>query len=216
MNAFGVNYSRVNPKWFLILFIPSDVLSLVLQAVGGALSSTANSDAGSKTGVNISLAGLAYQVFTLTAFAIIFIDYCFRVPRGSLTHSPRFQIFIITLFSALVLILGRCAYRVFELSNGYSGPGLQNQGEFIAFESVYVSHPSLHGPQSFLSFLNACAFSSINPLTFASPDRFILVANILLLMSFPYYYFHTDGTIIRKGDSTAYEQGGKEVESSRA
>ena len=119
-----------------MLFIPSDVLSLVLQAVGGALSSTSTSPASSKTGVNISLAGLSYQVFTLTVFAVLFIDYCVRLPRNSLNHSSRFQIFVIALFSALVFILGRCCYRVYELSNGYSGPGLENEGEFIALESV--------------------------------------------------------------------------------
>ena len=136
MNAFGVQYSRFNPKLFLILFIPSDVLSLVLQAVGGALSSTSKSSSGSKTGVNISLAGLSYQVFTLTVFAVLFVDYCVRLPKGSLNYSPRFQVFLMTLFSALVFILARCCYRVDELSNGYSGPGLQNQAEFIVLESV--------------------------------------------------------------------------------
>ena len=46
----------------LKIFVTSDVLALVIQAVGGAIASGANTNAGSKLGSNIMLAGIFAQM----------------------------------------------------------------------------------------------------------------------------------------------------------
>ena len=129
------------------MFIPSDVFSLVLQAVGGALSSQSNGSSG--PAVDISIAGLSFQVASLCFFIALCVDYTWRArkgrranPEGSKHLSMRFKIFVLFLSAAIILILIRCIYRIDELSEGYSGPLIHNEGLFIALEGVYVQpHP---------------------------------------------------------------------------
>ena len=39
---------------------------------------------------------------------------------------------------AILLILIRCIYRIDELSDGYSGPLIHDEGLFVGLEGVYV------------------------------------------------------------------------------
>jgi len=135
--------SRFAPKLYYILFIPCDIISLVLQAIGGAMST--NSMGSSKTGVNIALAGLCFQVFTLTVFILLSLDYTIRyrkdVKTGRVESShveKKFGVFVVFLALAIVSILTRCVYRIDELSDGYSGPLIHNQGLFIGLEGVMI------------------------------------------------------------------------------
>lgn len=52
--------------------------------------------------------------------------------------SLRFKIFVSFLSVAIVLILIRCAYRIDELSDGYSGPLIHNEGLFVGLEGVMI------------------------------------------------------------------------------
>ncbi|OCT49939.1 parasitic phase-specific protein PSP-1 [Cladophialophora carrionii] len=135
-----VKHSRFPPKYFYWIFIPCDILSLILQAVGGAMSSTSNGR--SQTGVDIALAGLILQVITLVAFAGLCVDYAVRSRSVWMAARwpQRFMLFCAFLTAATVLILLRCCYRVYELSEGYSrdSEALRDQPLFIALESVMV------------------------------------------------------------------------------
>ncbi|KAL6722288.1 hypothetical protein ACLMJK_001395 [Lecanora helva] len=135
----GPEYSRFSPKFYYWAFIPCDILSLVLQAVGGALSST--SSGGSRTAVDVSIAGLSFQVFTLCVFIGLVLEYAYRYRRASkgVGHlTTHFKIFSSFLALAILLILIRCAYRIDELSDGYQGPLIHNEGLFIGLEGVMV------------------------------------------------------------------------------
>ena len=107
--------SRFPPVLFYWIFIPCDIISLILQAVGGAMSSTSNGR--STAGVNIALAGLCFQVATLAMFIVAVVDYMFRARSvwKSVPLSRRFKNFCAWLALATVLILVRCCYRVYEL-----------------------------------------------------------------------------------------------------
>ena len=128
--------SRFTPNLMYWFFIPCDILSLALQASGGAMSSI--SIGNNKIGVNVSLAGLALQVFTLILFILVSADYSnrYRVSRRRCTLSMKFKIFAFSLLTAILLILIRCSYRIGELSEGYSGPLFVNEGLFLALESM--------------------------------------------------------------------------------
>jgi hypothetical protein len=140
VNYISVKHSRFPPKVFYYTFIPCDIISLILQAVGGAMSSS--SDGSSNVGVNIALAGLGFQVATLTIFILLTVDYFLRsrsIWRYSDIHLPRqFKIFVGFIALATILILIRCCYRVYELSEGYSrtSKSLREQGLFIGLESM--------------------------------------------------------------------------------
>lgn len=102
------------------------------------MSSTSNGR--SDAGVNIALAGLAFQVATLAAFVALVIDYGVRSRSvWTAVHLPRrFVVFVTFLFAATILILIRCCYRVYELSEGYSrdSEALRDETTFIVLESV--------------------------------------------------------------------------------
>ncbi|KAL8931468.1 MAG: hypothetical protein Q9216_007193, partial [Gyalolechia sp. 2 TL-2023] len=138
----GPEHARFRPKAYYWIFIPCDILSLVLQSLGGALSST--SEGGSSAAVNVSIAGLSFQVFTLLVFIALALEFSFRwwkARRAEPQRKPvsrRFKIFAWFLGLSILFILIRCIYRIDELSQGYSGPLISNEGLFIALEGVMV------------------------------------------------------------------------------
>ena len=136
----GTEYSRFSPKFYYWIFVPCDIFSLVLQAIGGALSST--SSGGSNTAVNVSIAGLSLQVFFIVVFITLVVEYTIRWRKGRRASAEKreisttFKVFAGFLSAATVLILIRCCYRIDELSDGYSGPLIHNEGLFIGLEGV--------------------------------------------------------------------------------
>ena len=97
----------------------------------------------SQIGVNIALAGLSFQVFTLVCFIGLCLDYAIRYRRSGDTYyqskcTRQFKIFVGTLAFAIICILIRCIYRIDELSEGYSGPLISDEGLFIGLEGVLI------------------------------------------------------------------------------
>ncbi|KAF2152165.1 RTA1-domain-containing protein [Myriangium duriaei CBS 260.36] len=148
------SHSRFDPKWYLRIFLPCDIISLILQAVGGGMSSSSNGK--SNAAVDIALAGLSFQVATLVIFIALVVDYAIssRSVWKSTRLSLRFKVFCIALSGAILTILARCSYRIYELSEGYSrdSKALRDEPLFIVFESVMiivaaylliVAHPGL-------------------------------------------------------------------------
>lgn len=138
----GPQYSRFAPKFYYWVFIPCDIFSLVLQSAGGGLSSESSGSSDVANGV--SLGGLVFQVFTLVVFIGLAADYFWRFYKGSDSRTKaaipaRFKIFIFFLTLSIILILARCIYRIDELSEGYYGPLIKNEGLFIALEGVLVT-----------------------------------------------------------------------------
>ena len=130
--------SRFNPNYYYYGFIPCDFISLILQAVGGAISSS--TDADSTNGVNIALAGLSFQIVTLFVFAVLASDYAFRSRYAwkKSSTATSFKVFVIFVTLATVLIYIRCCYRIYELHQGYSrtSSALRDQSLFSALESA--------------------------------------------------------------------------------
>lgn len=146
-------------------FIPCDVVSLVLQATGGAIAAAAHRAKDQPTldkGTNVMIAGLAFQVFTMLVFismsssfaTSVIRDYRRRVQQhvtlpssiNAIRTSPSrkaFKIFIFCIFGSTLLIFVRCYYRVVELSGGWKGNLMKNQALFIVCEGVFVLIASL-------------------------------------------------------------------------
>jgi hypothetical protein len=143
----GREYSRIPPKAYYYIFIPCDLISLSLQGTGGGLSSS--SSGGSNVAVDVSIAGLSFQVVTLCVFIALATDYAIRAAKGrkragsetTVPLSRSFKIFVFFLAAAIVFILIRCGYRIAELKGGYTGPGsdiIREEAPFIALESVMI------------------------------------------------------------------------------
>lgn len=155
VRVFGTEASRIKPVMYTRIFIPCDVLSLVLQAIGGAYASLQSQKHEDPTpGNNIMVAGLTVQAFTLLAFTTISVDFGMRTWRrykrfgpATLSQDPRmvelrgsrrFKGFLFAIALATILIFWRSVFRVVELSEGWQGELIRMQDLFIAFEGVLI------------------------------------------------------------------------------
>ncbi|ESZ94164.1 putative Sphingoid long-chain base transporter RSB1 [Sclerotinia borealis F-4128] len=153
--AFGPENSRISPEAYTRIFIPCDLISLLLQAAGGGLASAAShSNESPDIGDNIMVAGLAFQVLTLFIFMVLCVDFALRTRSryrslGSaafdqnpafitLRSSRAFKGFIAALALATICIFWRSVYRVAELAEGWTGHLIRQQNLFIGFEGVMV------------------------------------------------------------------------------
>ncbi|PVH75687.1 RTA1-domain-containing protein [Cadophora sp. DSE1049] len=153
--AFGPENSRIAPETYTRFFIPCDLLSLLLQAAGGGIASSASHQHKStKVGDRIMVAGLAFQVLTLLVFMILCGDFAIRTRRRykslgeaafdqnphfvTLRHSKKFKGFLAALTLATICIFWRSVYRVAELAEGWTGSLIKRQWLFVGFEGVMV------------------------------------------------------------------------------
>ncbi|MCJ1422614.1 hypothetical protein MMC29_000494 [Sticta canariensis] len=144
---FGRNISRFRPAVYTITFICFDIFSLILQAAGGAIAASSDEDSQSQTGVNIMIAGLAFQVVSLFLFMSMCTDFAFSVRRNKLTLDPahavlrgtaKFKAFLLVLFASTLFIFIRSCYRVAELQEGFDGKLANQEVSFMILEGLMI------------------------------------------------------------------------------
>jgi len=148
INVYGDELSRFKPRTYTLVFCSCDLVSLVLQALGGGIASSSNTVSGSNLGKNLMLAGLVFQVVSLLLFAILCGEFAWRVMYFksswnaqylSLLNSKKFKAFLIALAVAVVTIFVRCVYRCVELSGGFNGTlFVSDQAVFMVLEGVMI------------------------------------------------------------------------------
>ncbi|KAL8699889.1 MAG: hypothetical protein Q9201_005753 [Fulgogasparrea decipioides] len=151
--TFGEENSRIKPLSYPRIFIPCDILSLLLQAIGGGMASAAShSNKSPDTGDHIMVTGLAFQVFTLLVFMLLCTDFAVRTvirmnrmgeaalnpTHVTLRRSVKFRAFLVALALSTVCIFIRSVFRVIELGEGWDGALMKNQTLFIVLEGVMV------------------------------------------------------------------------------
>ncbi|KAL8786689.1 MAG: hypothetical protein Q9213_002624 [Squamulea squamosa] len=151
--TFGPENSRIKPLSYPRFFIPCDILSLILQALGGGMASAAShSNKSPETGDHIMVTGLAFQVFTLLVFMLLCVDFAVRTvvrmnrmgeaaldpTHATLRRSMKFRLFLVALTLSTICIFIRSVFRVVELGEGWDGALIKNQTLFIVLEGVMV------------------------------------------------------------------------------
>jgi hypothetical protein len=100
---YGHGLSWFTPKFITCFFVASDLLSLVLQAAGGAIASTANTHSSTQAGINIMIAGLSTQVASMAAFVAVCAQLAWAVRKNpekanaaymELRRSKKFRFFL--------------------------------------------------------------------------------------------------------------------------
>ncbi|KAI7213259.1 RTA1-domain-containing protein [Hortaea werneckii] len=158
---FGRHLSHLPPNAYMYIFVACDVVSIILQGVGGSISAIAEEKSVLDQGVNVMIAGLASQVFTLMVFFGLVIEYFIRCRRQTerlnlgtinLAKSAKFRLFVAAVTIAFLAIFARCCYRVAELCNGWGSEIMREEREFIILDSdmctlasitLSVFHPGL-------------------------------------------------------------------------
>ncbi|KAI1172006.1 RTA1-domain-containing protein [Nemania sp. FL0916] len=139
---------NINPRLYARVFIPSDVVALLVQSSGGAISVTEdfNLSGGISTGQGIIIGGLALQVLSLTIFFFLFLGVIWPTDLFRSTKTAkldqddrRIRIFIVLIIVAIILITGRSAFRVAEFSEGIFGSLSHDEPLFIIFDGFPVA-----------------------------------------------------------------------------
>ncbi|MCJ1282229.1 hypothetical protein MMC26_001552 [Xylographa opegraphella] len=149
--VYGRQYARFAPRTYTIFFICCDIFSLVLQATGGGMADTARTPAQEQTGINIMIAGLSFQVVSLTLFVLLCFDFAWNVRKARNIGAPlqiissraRFHGFLYALGLATLTIYIRSCFRVAELQGGFNGSLANEEVPFMILEGAMVTIASI-------------------------------------------------------------------------
>jgi hypothetical protein len=140
--------SPLKPSFYTPIFVSCDILAILLQGAGGALSAAAANGTNKHLldlGVDVMIAGLSSQVITLFIFAClatIFFARCagnkdkLTPSAGYLWQARGFRWFVGAATMAFLLIFIRCAYRIAELKDGWGSKIMRREAEFVVLDSV--------------------------------------------------------------------------------
>ncbi|ETS77412.1 hypothetical protein PFICI_11286 [Pestalotiopsis fici W106-1] len=153
----GPEYSRIKPAQYPWIFVCCDAGSIILQAAGGGVAGAAgkkNPDL-LNTGNNIMIAGIAFQVATMTICGLLSIDYVIRLLRHR-NHrhdepntqkynkmNKRAHLFHIVVGFAYVTILIRSIYRIPEMAGGWGNEMMRNEKEFLLLDGLMIALASI-------------------------------------------------------------------------
>ncbi|PWY94487.1 RTA1-domain-containing protein [Aspergillus sclerotioniger CBS 115572] len=148
---YGEKISRLRPRTYTLVFVLCDLVSLILQAAGGAITSIADADQAdlAQSGVNIMIAGLATQVASLVLFMGLCLDYAWQVrknPRDlnpdvrmrDLRNSFTWKAFLGGLVLATLTIFIRSVFRVAELKGGFHSALANDEVDFMILEGAMI------------------------------------------------------------------------------
>jgi hypothetical protein len=123
-----------------------DLISLILQGVGGGLSAGAGDNTKLRNvGADLMIAGVVFQVVTLIVFALLVAQYIIRtrnqlnnmsLEAKLLIEKSKFKGFIAALTIAFLAVCTRCLYRIAEMVGGWANPIMRNQAEFIVLDGL--------------------------------------------------------------------------------
>lgn len=148
---YGAGVSRLRPMWYSYIFVSCDLISIILQAIGGGMAAMALQDnKDTDPGTNIMVAGLAVQVASMSLFIGFCVDFMIRVRRtakAGIEFEPKyahirsnklFRPFLYAIGVCTILIYARCIYRMAELAEGWSGYLILHEVYFLVLEALIV------------------------------------------------------------------------------
>ncbi|TFK31659.1 RTA1 like protein-domain-containing protein [Crucibulum laeve] len=165
IDRLGPQYSRLSSAMYARIFLTCDIISLVVQGVGGGMAASAfgrNMDPA--MGGHIMLGGIAFQLTTISVYTLLASEFFFRYFRDRPIRPATVEKFhaegidtrtiIVTtglIFSTICLLI-RAVYRTIELSDGWSGRIISTQVYFnvldggmitLAMFTLNLAHPGL-------------------------------------------------------------------------
>jgi len=130
----------------------SDFFSLVLQAIGGAIADTANTESVGRKGLDIMIAGLVLQAISLAVFLLVAADFAWCCRRGVLNMDRGkqrtrsrivFKAFMASVLLAAVAVLIRSVFRAAELWGGFSGRLWNDETDFLILDGAMIGLASV-------------------------------------------------------------------------
>ncbi|TFY57325.1 hypothetical protein EVJ58_g7088 [Rhodofomes roseus] len=165
IRRLGPRYSRLSATLYTIIFCSCDVISLVIQALGGAAASNAVANGENpENGGHIMLAGICFQLAAITFYMILASEFVIRclldkplhgadkAPPATHALDRKHAIMLGALTFASICIYIRSIYRTIELSDGWTGHIIHTQRYFnwldggmvaLAMFTLNCIHPGL-------------------------------------------------------------------------
>ncbi|KAI1392995.1 RTA1-domain-containing protein [Hypoxylon trugodes] len=136
INSLGRQYSLMSPRMYNIIFMTCDLISLVVQAVGGALAASANTDDDMKLGTNIMVAGVFFQLAAMIVFTLLTMDFLRKSSKFGIPQE--YNKIIMALVISLLAIFARNIFRTVELLEGWRGYLITHEVYFIALDGALM------------------------------------------------------------------------------
>lgn len=112
--------SLLPPRWTTRIFVTADVVSFFIQAGGAGILTQAKSGSSTKTGQNVIVAGLVFQLVAFAVFIASAVVFDVRSRRQGAT-SPTSQKILAMLYATSLLIMLRNVVRAVEYATGQDG-----------------------------------------------------------------------------------------------
>ena len=137
----GPHTSPITPTLYLWIFCTCDVVSLIVQAIGGGLASNAaagSPSSNTKPGTDIMVAGILFQMLSVATFTTLGTTFLFRVRIYKATFEPSLRWLVAATSVSVLAVFVRSVYRSVELLQGWSGYLITHEGYFIALDGALM------------------------------------------------------------------------------
>ncbi|KAF9041127.1 RTA1-domain-containing protein [Hymenopellis radicata] len=161
VRIMGQGYSRLSPRYYSIIFVSCDVISLVVQGAGGGIAASGNTLEDANMGGNIMLGGIVFQLVVMTLFLFLAAEFFYRFFTDSpiagrafarvetedshvtLTNSGyrlsrNMRLMLVALFFNTACLYIRAIYRTIELAGGWHGAIIETEIWFNIFDGAMV------------------------------------------------------------------------------
>ncbi|KAL5338729.1 RTA1 like protein-domain-containing protein [Aspergillus crustosus] len=142
IQILGRESSIFSPRVYLWIFVTCDVVSLVIQAIGGAMASIEadKEDGDTAPGTNIMVAGIIFQMASITIFVLCAADFVHRTLRRRLLQSMTGTIvpLLAAMIFSVICIYIRSIYRTIELLEGWDGYLITTERFFYALDGAMM------------------------------------------------------------------------------
>ncbi|CAK7233497.1 hypothetical protein SBRCBS47491_008630 [Sporothrix bragantina] len=125
--------SLIPPRWITRIFVTADILSFFIQGGGGGMLVKATTASDTKTGQNIIVGGLIFQLVAFAVFISAVAVFDLRCRRLSI-QPARFILPMLYVTSVLVML--RNLMRVVEYAMGQDGYLLQHEWPIYVLDGV--------------------------------------------------------------------------------
>ena len=122
---------------YLAIFVSFDIISIVIQAVGGASASKAGGEdppGNTKPGTHIMMAGIIIQLVSMSVFGLLWLIFLWRARAAPISR----VLVVATTFSAFCIIV-RNFYRAVELSQGWNGYLITHEVYFAVLDGALMA-----------------------------------------------------------------------------
>ncbi|KAJ5937181.1 hypothetical protein N7454_004836 [Penicillium verhagenii] len=131
----GDSNSLIRATRLTKIFVCGDILAFLIQGGGGGMISSAKTASSMKLAENIIVVGLVVQIVFFGFFIVVSVIFHKRMKAqpttASLTSATHWERYMYVLYSASMMIMVRCIYRVIEYVQGSTG-ALQSH-EYFAY-----------------------------------------------------------------------------------